>query len=83
MEAVFCMFSLDQELTLESFRCHLLVVFFDRTNLFEPNEHFFQKFESSLEVWRVKRKFSGNLVHNILELYNVLIQTQLTTSKTK
>ena len=24
-----------------------------------------------------------NLVHNILELYNVLIQTRLTTSKTK
>ena len=30
-------------------------------------------------MWGSKRKFSDNLVHNILELYNVLIQTRLTT----
>ena len=28
-------------------------------------------------------KLSYNLDHNILELYNVLVQIQLTTSKTK
>ena len=49
--------------------------FFDRTNFFKPNEHFFQKFQSSLEVWRSKRKFSDNLAHNFLELYNVLIKS--------
>ena len=76
------MFSLDQKLTLESFH-HSLLVVFDRTNLFEPNEHFLQKFKSSLEVQRAKRKFSDNLGHNILELYNVLVQIQLSTSKTK
>ena len=42
---------------------------------------FFQKFESLLEVQRAKRKFSDDLGHNIVELYNVLIQTRLTTSK--
>ena len=57
--------------------------FFDRTNFFEPNERFLQKFESSLEVWRAKRKFSDNLGHNNLALYNVLMETRLTTSKTK
>ena len=43
----------------------------------------FQKFESSLEVLRATRKFSDNLGHNILGLYNVLVQIRLTTSKTK
>ena len=37
------MFSLDQKLTLESFHRHLLVVFFDRTNIFEANEHFLKE----------------------------------------
>ena len=41
---------------------------------------FFQKFESSLEVQRAKRKFSVNLDHNILELYNVSVQIRLTIS---
>ena len=76
------MFSLDQKLTLESFHRHLLVVF-DRTNLFEPNEHLFQKLKSLLEVQRVKRKFLHNLGHNILELYNALTKNRLTTSKAK
>ena len=44
---------------------------------------FFQKFESTLEVQRAERKFSDNLGHNILELYNVLVQIRLTTSKTE
>ena len=39
------------------------------------------KSESSLEVWRAKIKFSDNLGHNIFELYNVLVQIRLTTSK--
>ena len=74
------MFSLDQKL-----KAFIVTYwqFFDRTNFFESNEHFFQKLKSSLEVQRAKRKFSDNHGHNILELYNVLIQTRLTTSKTK
>ena len=60
-----------------------MVVFFGGTNFFEGNEHFFQKLESALEVQRANRKFSGNLGDNILELYNVLVQIQLITSKTK
>ena len=47
--------------------------FLDRTSFSEPHEHFFQKFESSLEVQRAKRKFSDNPGHNILELYNTLV----------
>ena len=50
--------------------------FFDRTNFLESNEHFLQKFESSLEEWR-------KIGHNILQLYNVLLQTRLTTSNVK
>ena len=61
----------------------LIGSFFDRTNFFQANGHFFRKFQSSLEVSRSKRKFSDNLVHNILELYNILIGTPLTTSKTR
>ena len=45
--------------------------------------YFSQKFESSLVVFRAKWRFSGNLVHNILEPYNALVQIRLTTSKTK
>ena len=75
------MFSLDQKLTLESFHRQLLVVFCQ--NFFEANEDFFQKFQSALEVYRSKRKFQDNLVHNILELYNVSIQSQLNASKAK
>ena len=43
-------------------------------------------FRNSNLCWKCrdqKRKISDNLVHNILELYNVLRQTRLTTSKTK
>ena len=50
--------------------------FFDETNFFEPNEHFFQKFGSSLEVQRGKKN-SNNLGQNCLELYNALKQTRL------
>ena len=44
---------------------------------------FFQKFESSLEVKRAKKKLSDNFAHNILELCNVSVQIWLTTNKTK
>ena len=57
--------------------------FFDTINFFETNDNFFQKVQSSLEVWRAKRKFSDNLGDNILELNNVLAEVRLTTSKMK
>ena len=76
------MFSLDQTLTLKSFTVTYWW-FFDRTNLFKSKERLFQQLKSSLEVQRVKRKFSDNHGHNILGLDNVLIQTRLTTNKTK
>ena len=38
-------------------------------------------FAGSVEI--KKKKISDNLVHNSLELYNVLRQTRLTTSKAK
>ena len=56
--------------------------FFDRTNFFEPNEHFFQKFELSLEVQGAKIKFSENLGHNILELY-IMFQCRSDSSQVK
>ena len=43
----------------------------------------FEKFESSLEVQRVERKFSDNPGHNILELASVLVQVCFLTGKTK
>ena len=61
----------------------LIGSFFYKTNLFEPNEHFFQKYESSLEVYKAKIKFSENPYQNVLELYSVLVQVQFATSKTK
>ena len=36
-----------------------------------------------MEVRRAKRKFLDNPDHDILELYNILVQIRLTTSKTK
>ena len=44
---------------------------------------FFQKFKSPLEKKRAKRKFSDNLGHNCLQLYNVLVEILFTTSKKK
>ena len=52
-------------------------------NLFELNELFFQKVESSLEVQRTKETFSDNPGHNILQLYSVLVQIGFAKSKTK
>ena len=49
--------------------------------MFEPNEHFSEKIEQSLEMKRAKRKFSENSGHDILELYNVLIHVRFATSK--
>ena len=73
------MLSLGQKLTLESFHRHLLVVF---------NRTFLKQvwiFSRNLNHWkrRAKRNLSDNLGHNILKLYNVLVQIRLTTSKTK
>ena len=39
--------------------------------------------ETIAESWQFRDYLIYNLGHNILELYNVLKQTQLTTSKTK
>ena len=44
---------------------------------------FFSEIPIFPESVEIKKKISDNLVHNILELYNVLRQTRLTTSKTK
>ena len=77
------MFRLDQKLTLESFHRHLLVVFW-QNKLFWSKWAFFSEipiFAGSVEI--KKKKISDNFVHNILELYMVLRQTWLTTSKTK
>ena len=41
----------------------------------------FQIVESSLEVQRVKEKFSDNRGHNIQAVFNNLAQVQITTSK--
>ena len=71
-----------KNLTLKTFNFAYWQLF-DRSNIFRPNEHFSQNFESSLEVQRAKRKFSDNTGHNILELYNILVQIRFTTSKRK
>ena len=57
--------------------------FIDSFNIFEPNEHCLQIFGSSSGLQRAKRKFSDNPSHNILELYNILVQIRFTTSKRK
>ena len=49
--------------------------FFDRTNVFESYERFFQRLESLLKVQREKEKLSDDFSHIILELDNVLIHT--------
>ena len=58
-----------------------LVLLRDRTNCFKPNEHFFQKAESSLDM--MTQKFWNNLGHNILEFYNFLAQVQSALRKMK
>ena len=57
--------------------------FFGRNNILEPNEHFFQKSKSSLEVQRTKKLFSDNPRHKILEHYSVFIQVLLVKVKQK
>ena len=51
--------------------------FFDRSNFFEPK----RKLETLLEVQKARETFSGNLGHNILELYNDLVQVRFATVK--
>ena len=41
------------------------------------------KLKSSLKVSRAKENFSDNSNQNILQLYNVLVQARLVTSKMK
>ena len=77
------MFDLGQKFDFRKFPNLLICSFLIEVNIFEPNEYFFQKFSSSLEVQRAKRKFSDNPGHNILELYNILVQIRFITSKTK
>ena len=43
----------------------------------------FAEFQSLLEAQRTTEKFSDNPGHNILELYNVLVQIRVATSKMK
>ena len=74
MGALFCIFDLGQNFDFKKLSTLLLCKFFSRSDIFETNGHFFQKFESLLEVQRAKRKFSENLCHNILELYNILVK---------
>ena len=75
MKAVFSMFGLSHDLTLESFQLCLLVVF-DRNNNSKPKEHFSQKPKSSLGILRAKGRFSGNPNSgcSVLGLHNVLLQ---------
>ena len=54
-------------------------------NFSEPKKHFVQIFDSSLEVQRVKQKFSDdiNIVHFILELFNNLVELWIAASEKK
>ena len=70
-----------KNVTQKSFQLYVLIVFLQ--NFFESNQHFFEIYESSLKLQRSKTKFSGNPDHNILELYNILVQVRFNTSKTE
>ena len=54
-------------------------------NFSEPKKHFVRIFDSSLEVQRVKQKFSDdiNIVHFILELFNNLVELWIAASEKK
>ena len=53
-------------------------------SVFERKYPFYGKFVSIIQKFLLKLKFGAyNLVHNILEHYNVLVEIRLTTSKTK
>ena len=64
------MFGLGQNLTFNIVYWQV----FDRNSLSVPNEHFFREILISLEVQRAKDNFSDNPGHNMLELYNALLQ---------
>ena len=73
------MFSSDQKLSPESFHRYLLVVFFERTNFFQPNEQYLPKFESSLEAQRAEKtldnlRILGNM--EILQKSQIWVETQ-------
>ena len=76
----FSIIGLGQNLTLETFQPYWQ--FFDKPNIFEPNNRFSHKFESSLEGWRAKGNLSDIPGQNILEPYNYLLQNRSETSKT-
>ena len=78
---MFCIISLDQNWLLRAFTITYWFFMIDLTFLNQMSI-FFQKFESSLEVKRAKKKLSDNFAH-ILELCNVSVQIWLTTNKTK
>ena len=69
---LFYIFALGQNSTLEGLQLCLLLGFFNRTNFLGLNEDFFQNLESSFEVQRGRLTLSGNLCHNIFDLYNFL-----------
>ena len=50
-------------------------------NFLEQIVFFFPECSVIIESVEGKKNFSDNLCHNILELYNVLVEIQLTISK--
>ena len=54
-------------------------------NFSNPKNHFVRIFDSSLEVQRVKQKFSDDImiVHFILELFNNLVELWIAASEKK
>ena len=77
MLALFGIFSLCHNLTLENFQLDRLVVFFNELSILSQNGYFLKIVESSLKVERVKEKFSDILGQNILALFNNLAQALL------
>ena len=74
MEALFCIIDLGKKFGFKKLSTLLIGSFFYKSDIFEPNEQFLKKYESSLEVQRAERKFSDNPAHNILQLYNILVK---------
>ena len=59
----------------------LISCFLKELTFSSQNGYFFQIVESSLEVWRVKEKFSDNPVLNIWAIFKNLVLVQIATNK--
>ena len=81
MLTLYCIFGLGQKFDFRKLSTLSISCFLIELTLLSQSVYSFQIVESSLEMYRVKEKFSDNPDNNILALFNNLSQVRIATSK--